>query len=57
MQNDEKEEDDRLENGPIGITDEMKANDVKTKYGPILLAHGAIFTGELLKGKKEGYGQ
>ena len=57
MQNDEKEEDDRLENGPIGITDEMKANEEKTKYGPILLAHGAIFTGELLKGKKEGYGQ
>ena len=40
-----------------GITNEMLTNNVRQTYGPITLSNGAIYTGELLNGMKDGYGQ
>lgn len=39
-----------------GITNDMINNQRQT-YGPITLSNGAIYTGELLNGMKDGYGQ
>jgi len=38
------------------ITNDMITN-VRQTYGPITLSNGAIYTGELLNGMKDGYGQ
>lgn len=45
--------------GPIGngITNEMKSSTQRQTFGPITLSNGAIYTGELLNGMKDGYGQ
>lgn len=40
-----------------GITTEMLNNNVRETYGPITLSNGAIYTGDLLNGMKDGYGQ
>jgi hypothetical protein len=40
-----------------GITNEMINNNQRQTYGPITLSNGAIYTGELLNGMKDGYGQ
>lgn len=40
-----------------GITPEMMNNNVRMTYGPITLSNGAIYTGDLLNGMKDGYGQ
>lgn len=40
-----------------GITSEMINNNQRQTYGPITLSNGAIYTGELLNGMKDGYGQ
>ena len=40
-----------------GITNEMRNNPQRQTYGPITLSNGAIYTGELLNGMKDGYGQ
>ena len=40
-----------------GITQEMINNCNRQTYGPITLSNGAIYTGELLNGMKDGYGQ
>ena len=42
--------------GPSGITNEMLNNNMRATYGPITLSNGAIYTGELLNGMKDGYG-
>ena len=39
-----------------GITNEMVNNNNRQTYGPITLTNGAIYTGELLNGLKDGYG-
>lgn len=39
-----------------GITQDM-INNQRQQYGPITLSNGAIYTGELLNGMKDGYGQ
>ena len=43
--------------GYNGITNEMINNNQRQTYGPITLSNGAIYTGELLNGMKDGYGQ
>ena len=40
-----------------GITEEIMNNNNRQKYGPITLSNGTIYTGELLAGLKDGYGQ
>lgn len=40
-----------------GITNEMLNNNERANYGPITLSNGAIYTGELRQGMKDGYGQ
>ena len=40
-----------------GITADMINNNKRQTYGPITLSNGAIYTGELLNGMKDGYGQ
>lgn len=40
-----------------GITNEMMNNNQRQNYPPITLSNGAIYTGELLHGLKDGYGQ
>jgi hypothetical protein len=35
----------------------MMSNNIRQNYGPITLSNGAIYTGELLQGQKDGYGQ
>ena len=39
-----------------GITEEMMKNSTRQTYGPITLSNGAIYTGDLLTGMKDGYG-
>lgn len=50
-----------FQGGPMnlgnGITRDMINNNVRQTYGPITLSNGAIYTGELLNGMKDGYGQ
>ena len=51
-----------LQGGPMhpyhqGITQEMLNNNKRQTYGPITLSNGAIYTGDLLNGMKDGYGQ
>ena len=51
---------DNVQNGSCmfnGITREMRNNHQRQTYGPITLSNGAIYTGELLNGMKDGYGQ
>ena len=50
---------DNYQGGPIGngITNEMKNSNQRQTFGPITLSNGAIYTGELLNGMKDGYGQ
>ena len=43
--------------GQSGITAEMINNNQRQQYGPITLSNGAIYTGELLNGMKDGFGQ
>ena len=38
------------------ITPEMMNNNQRQTFGPITLSNGAIYTGELLNGMKDGYG-
>ena len=40
-----------------GITGGVINNNERKTYGPITLSNGAIYTGELLNGMKDGYGQ
>ena len=51
----------QLQGGPInnenGITQEIMNNNNRQKYGPITLSNGAIYTGELKAGMKDGDGQ
>ena len=47
----------RLMAGQGGITAEMINNNQRQQYGPITLSNGAIYTGELLNGMKDGYGE
>ena len=49
---------DPYQGGPgyNGIPEQMITNSRQT-YGPITLSNGAIYTGELLNGMKDGYGQ
>ena len=35
----------------------MKANNERTLYGPVKMAKGAFYTGEMVSGKRDGYGQ
>ena len=42
--------------GVSGITAEMMHNNQRQSYGPITLSNGAIYTGELMNGMKDGYG-
>jgi hypothetical protein len=55
------EDTNNLQGGPFnygnGITSEMINNNQRQTYGPITLSNGAIYTGELLNGMKDGYGQ
>jgi hypothetical protein len=46
-----------MNNYSNGITTEMINNNQRQTYGPITLSNGAIYTGELLNGMKDGYGQ
>ena len=39
------------------MTSDIMSNPVRGTYGPITLSNGAIYTGELLNGMKDGYGQ
>lgn len=51
---------DIYQGGPIvgnGITQDMINCNQRQTYGPLTLSNGAIYTGELLNGMKDGYGQ
>lgn len=40
-----------------GITPEMQNTQFRQVFGPVTLSNGAIYTGEILMGMKDGYGQ
>lgn len=56
MQNNNNEHRGMLAGGS-GITAEMMNNNTRQAYGPITLSNGAIYTGDLLNGMKDGFGQ
>jgi hypothetical protein len=49
---------DNYQGGPVGngITNEMRNSNQRQTYGPLTLSNGAIYTGELMNGMKDGYG-
>jgi len=45
---------DYYHQGTTGITPEMQNTQFRQAFGPITLSNGAVYTGEILMGMKDG---